>query len=152
MGCKERCVSHVFDVIIQHQVSHLCTLIVSMSQLLSLSAQKRRKHSKYNAPLHEDDDEAIDTVTHTNIEVKTRTGRQQKRVKVPLVPRVDMSETSAPDPISFQFGHDWDPQIPDPVIQPKNQRVRENLDTFERKLIQVCADSKRLSKGICGAY
>jgi hypothetical protein len=96
-----------------------------MSGLPALSAQKRRKHSKYNAPLREDDDEAIDTVTHTNIEVKTKTGHQRKRVKVPLVPREPMSEKSAPEPISFHVRHEWDSQMPDHDPQPKHQKVRK---------------------------
>ena len=96
-----------------------------MSQLPALSAQKWRKHFKHNAPLHEDDDEAVDTVTHTNIEVKTRTGRQQKRVKVPLIPLVERPDTSAPEDISIQFGNDWDSQNLDQVSPVKIHKVRK---------------------------
>jgi hypothetical protein len=126
IGRKETRVIHVFDVIF---FNHKCDPIVYMSHPMPvLSAQKRKKHSKYNAPLHEEDDEAIDTVTHANIEVNTRTGRKQKRVKVPLVPRVDLSETVTQDPISFQFGNDWDSQNPEPVSRTKTQKVREKTE------------------------
>lgn len=57
----------------------------------NVSAYKRKKGSRHNATLREDDEDAIDTVTHQEIEpAATRTGRRVKRVKVPFL----MNESS----------------------------------------------------------
>jgi hypothetical protein len=45
---------------------------------------KQRRRSKKNGPLHEDDDDAIDTVTHVELEVNMKQGPRTKRIKVPL--------------------------------------------------------------------
>ena len=37
-----------------------------------------------NAPLHEDDDDAVDTVTHVEVEVNTKHTPKTKCMKVPL--------------------------------------------------------------------
>jgi hypothetical protein len=72
---------------------------------------KQKRRFKKNAPLHEDGDDAVDAVTHVNIEVKTETGPTTKRIKVPLFPVAE--EHGPSDPTTQDNLHippEWDIQ------------------------------------------
>jgi hypothetical protein len=45
---------------------------------------KRKRRSKRNASLWENDDATFDTVTHVEVEVMTKAGPKRQRVMVPL--------------------------------------------------------------------
>jgi hypothetical protein len=59
-------------------VIHPSTIIITRHSF------KRKRRFKKNATLHEGDDEAIDTVTHLEVEVNTKHGPKTKCIKVPL--------------------------------------------------------------------
>jgi hypothetical protein len=85
---------------------------------------KRRKRSKQHAPLHEDDDEAIDTVTQMDIEVPTGSGAiKKKRVEVPLI-SMPRKEPLLHSPMPFEYGANHFPPEPDPVPQGNKCKVR----------------------------
>ena len=90
--------------------------------------RKRPKRSKHNATLREDDAEAVDTVTHTSIEVITKSGeRATKRIRLPLETLAQMPETFSQEASSVQLGNDWGSQEPDPVSQQKIGKVRKKI-------------------------
>jgi hypothetical protein len=71
-----------------------------------MSAYKPRKRSRRSTALHEDDDEAVDTATHEEIEVVDKAGRVRiKRVLVPL--RLIPEKRPTPPPF-----------LPNPTIEP----------------------------------
>ena len=89
---------------------------------LTGATYKRKRNSKKNAPLHEDDDDAVDTITHVEVEVNTKHGPKRKRMKVPLtaVMQEDRESISGTqhDP---DLAPEWDmqdPQVPDEPIRP----------------------------------
>jgi hypothetical protein len=95
-----------------------------------MSGYKRKKRSKHHASLREDDDDAIDTVTHTDIEVITRSGTvKKKRVKVPFRVLEPDKETSPQPPISFEYNNtsyvplESDP-APGPTPEANKRKVR----------------------------
>ena len=51
---------------------------------LTRAPYKRKRRTKKNATLREDDDGGVDTVTHVEMEVDTTCGPKTKRIKVPL--------------------------------------------------------------------
>jgi len=60
--------------------------VIDSPEIMSLTRApyKRKRRSKKNAPLHEDDDDAVDTVTHVEVEVNMKHRPKTKRMKVPL--------------------------------------------------------------------
>jgi hypothetical protein len=51
---------------------------------LTRAPYKRKRKSKKNASLHEDDAGAVDTVTHVEVELNTNHRPKTKHIKVPL--------------------------------------------------------------------
>ena len=89
---------------------------------LTRAPYKRKRKSKNNASLHEDDDDAVDTVTHVQVEVNMKSGPKTKRIKVPLTAVMEEQQTSnssiLDDP---NLGPEWDmqePQVDDEPIRP----------------------------------
>ena len=92
---------------------------------LTRAPYKRKRRSKNNATLREDDDGAVDTVTHKEVEVNTRHGPKTKRVKVPL-PRVteehgELSSAGIHDNPSL--APEWDMQEPEVADEPVRPRI-----------------------------
>jgi hypothetical protein len=92
---------------------------------LTRAPYKRKRKSKNNATLREDDDGAVDTVTHMEVEVNTRHGPKTKRIKVPLAPLTEQRGESSSAGIHDNPGlaPQWDmqePQVADePVLRPR---------------------------------
>jgi hypothetical protein len=92
---------------------------------LTRAPYKRKRKSKNNATLREDDDGAVDTVTHKEVEVNTRHGPKTKRIKVPLPPVTEERGESSSSGIHDNPGlaPEWDmqePQVADePVLRPR---------------------------------
>src|SRR3979490_1497231 len=99
--------------------------VINLSQIimsLTRAPYKRKRKFKNNASLHEDDDDAVDTVTHVQVEVNTKSGPKKKRIKVPLTAVMEEQQTSnssiLDDP---NLGPEWDmqePQVDDEPIRP----------------------------------
>jgi hypothetical protein len=51
---------------------------------LTRAPYKRKRKSKKNASLHEDDADAVDTITHVEVELNMNHGPKTKHIKVPL--------------------------------------------------------------------
>jgi hypothetical protein len=51
---------------------------------LTRAPYKRKRKFKKNASLHENDADAVDTVTHVEVELNMNHGPKTKRIKVPL--------------------------------------------------------------------
>jgi hypothetical protein len=92
---------------------------------LTRAPYKRKRRSKNNASLHEDDDDAVDTVTHVEVEVNTKHGPRTKRIKVPLtaVMEDEHGESNAgrhnnPDLAPEWVMPDSEPQVADDPIRP----------------------------------
>lgn len=90
---------------------------------------KRKRRSKKNAPLYEDDDDAVDTVTHVEVEVNTKQGPQTKRIKVPLTA---VMEEQGPSHSSIHdnpdLAPDWDMQ--DPRVAEERSRPHVGMVSF----------------------
>ena len=89
---------------------------------LTRAPYKRKRRSKRNAPLHEDDDDAVDTVTHVEVEVNTKHGPKTKRMKVPLsaIMQEDRESNSSTQNNS-DLAPEWDmqePQVANDPIRP----------------------------------
>jgi hypothetical protein len=76
---------------------------------------KCKRRSKKNAPLHEDDDAAIGTVTHVEVQVNTKHRPKTKCIKVPLT--AGMEEQSSLTPGI----HDNPDPVPDYNMQEPQQ-------------------------------
>ena len=80
---------------------------------LTTPPYKQKRRSKKNAPLHEDDDDAVDTVTHVEVEVNTKQGPKTKHIKVPLTA---VMEEQGPSNSGIHdnpgFAPDWDMEEP----------------------------------------
>src|ERR1700690_3377123 len=85
--------SHEAESTIANTECNRFYLIIPMS--LTRAPYKRKRRTKKNATLHEDDDGGVDTVTHVEMEVDTTRGPKTNRFKVPLrAGRKQHAETS----------------------------------------------------------
>jgi hypothetical protein len=89
---------------------------------LTRAPYKWKRKSKNNTSLHEDDDDAVDTVTHVQVEVNTKSGPKTKHIKVLLTAVMEEQQSSnssiLDDP---NLGSEWDmqdPQVDDDPIRP----------------------------------
>jgi hypothetical protein len=94
----------------------------------SIASHKRKKRSKNNASLREDDADAMDTVTHMNKVVNTKSGPKRKRIKVPLIPTSPGVDTSNHmEDMGIPMDSDIQDHVADdPVSQPYVGMVRIN--------------------------
>lgn len=82
---------------------------------------KRKRKTKKNASLREDDDAAVDTVTHVEVEVGTTHGPKTKRIKVPLMAVVE--EHGEANSGIYDLTPEWDMQEPQAADEPIRPRV-----------------------------
>ena len=101
----------------------------------SIAPYKQKKRSKNNPSLREDDADAMDTVTHMNKVVNTKSGPTRKRIKVPLIPTsagVDASNHMEDMGIPLE-SEIQDHVANDPVSQPYVGMVRINASQLVKK-------------------
>jgi hypothetical protein len=90
---------------------------------------KRKRRSKKNAPLHEDDDDAVDTVTHVEVEVNTKHGPKTKRIKVPLTAVEEQGQSNSGIQDNPNVAPEWDMQEP-PQVAAEPTRPRIGMVSF----------------------
>ena len=87
----------------------------------SLQAKEKKKK---NASLREDDDTAVDTVTHVEVEVDTTHGPKTKRIKVPLMAVVEEhGKANSGIYDNPDLTPEWDMQEPQAADEPIRPRV-----------------------------
>jgi hypothetical protein len=105
---------------------------------LTRAPYKRKRRSKKNASLHEDDDDVVDTVTHVDIQVNTDTGPTTKRIKVPLIPIAEGHPTTQDN---LHIPAEWDgqnPQLPEEPTRPHIGMVSISLSFTYKKRMFIC--------------
>ena len=91
---------------------------------LTRAPYKQKRRSKKNATLHEDNDNAVDTITHVEVEVNTKHGPRTKCIKIPLTTAMEEhGESNAGRHHNPNLAPDWvmqdsEPQVADDPIQP----------------------------------
>lgn len=90
---------------------------------LTRPLHKRKRRSKKNAALHEDDDDTIDTVTHVEVEVNTKHGPKTKRIKVPLTASIEEQGPGIHDNPDLAAGAGWDTQEPQVADEPSRPHI-----------------------------
>lgn len=91
---------------------------------LTRAPYKRKRRTKKNATLREDDDGGVDTVTHVEMEVDTTHGPKTKCFKVPLT--ASMEEYTEPNSGIYNNPDpppEWDMQEPHVADEPIRPRV-----------------------------
>jgi hypothetical protein len=79
---------------------------------------KRRRRSKKNATLRENDDAAVDAVTHVEVEVMTKDGTKKKRIKVPLRDVEEQGQSNSVIQDYPSVAPEWDMQEPQVAAEP----------------------------------
>jgi len=111
--------SHEADsTIVAHQCNQFSPIVL-MS--LMRAPYKRKRKTKKNASLREDDDAAVDTVTHVEVEVDTTHRPKTKRIKVPLTAVVEEHGSGIYD--NPDLTPEWDMQEPQAADEPIRPRV-----------------------------
>ena len=99
-----------------------------LAMSLTRAPYKRKRKSKKNASLHEDGADAVDAVTHVEVEVNTDRGSKTKCIKVPLPAVMEEHGNSNPaiidDPDLAPECNMQEPQVADEPIRPHVSMVR----------------------------
>jgi hypothetical protein len=91
---------------------------------------KRKRRSKRNASLWENDDATSDTVTHVEVEVMTKAGPKRQRVMVPLRDVEEQEQVQSTSGVQDypSVAPEWDmegPQVPaEPTLGAEPTRPR----------------------------
>ena len=88
---------------------------------LNESSLQAKEKNKKNASLREDDDAAVDTVTHVEVEVDTTHRPKTKRIKVPLTAVVEEHGSGIYD--HPDLTPEWDMQEPQAADEPIRPHV-----------------------------
>ena len=81
---------------------------------------KRKRRSKKNASLWENDDATVDTVTHVEVEVMTKAGPKRQRVMVPLTDVEEQEQVQSTSGIQDYPSvlPEWDMEDPQVAAEP----------------------------------